>query len=169
MPTDPIPDDAQASPLDAPWLVGCTTWYKPTWSQTASLLGWRWSYFAPALLLTLLLIFVPRAGVSLLIYGWKLIIFAVAIPLIAFGAAARGVIRNRKDPFCIHCGYSLTGLPDAHRCPECGQPYLFRIIDEYRNDPAFFIQRLSSAHTHPIDHLPFQAGTVRSRKSRDGT
>lgn len=24
---------------------------------------------------------------------------------------------------CLRCGYDLTGLPPAHRCPECGQPY----------------------------------------------
>ena len=24
---------------------------------------------------------------------------------------------------CLRCGYSLTGLPTRHRCPECGCPY----------------------------------------------
>ncbi|MDM8007492.1 MAG: hypothetical protein QUV05_15240 [Phycisphaerae bacterium] len=24
---------------------------------------------------------------------------------------------------CLRCGYCLTGLPDQHRCPECGTPY----------------------------------------------
>lgn len=24
---------------------------------------------------------------------------------------------------CLGCGYILTGLPDDHRCPECGSPY----------------------------------------------
>jgi len=24
---------------------------------------------------------------------------------------------------CLECGYPLKGLPDKHRCPECGEPY----------------------------------------------
>ena len=26
---------------------------------------------------------------------------------------------------CLNCGYQLHGLPDAHTCPECSQPYQF--------------------------------------------
>jgi hypothetical protein len=24
---------------------------------------------------------------------------------------------------CVECGYSLTGLPERHQCPECGKAY----------------------------------------------
>jgi hypothetical protein len=154
-----------------PWLNEETRWYKPAFPETAKLLSWRWIYCLPAVLLLTLLALRPAIGIPILLNGWKLVIFAVAIPIAAFASAARHALRNRKDPFCIHCGYSLLGLPDGYRCPECGQPYLHRFIDEYRRDPDFFIQRQKSAKTLPMDeHLPFSAGPTRSRRrSRDGT
>lgn len=172
MPIDPVPDDATASPVDGYWFDENTHWYKPTLTETATLLGWRWIYAAPLLLLIASLCFFPRAAIPVLVNGlsWKLIIILVALPLAAFGKAARNVVKNRRDQFCIHCGYSLSGLPDNHRCPECGQPYRWQLIDEYRRDPAFFVQRQKAARTlPPPDHAPFAAGAVRRRRSRDGT
>jgi hypothetical protein len=28
----------------------------------------------------------------------------------------------RNDPFCSNCGYSLKGLTESSKCPECGKP-----------------------------------------------
>jgi hypothetical protein len=50
---------------------------------------------------------------------WCPLILLAAYPTIAF---IRGPLRRRhrrKRNQCIHCGYTLTGLPDP-RCPECG-------------------------------------------------
>lgn len=35
---------------------------------------------------------------------------------------------------CLHCGYSLRGLPDHQNCPECGRPYdLEKVRARWRN------------------------------------
>ncbi len=32
-------------------------------------------------------------------------------------------LRAHQYEGCFNCGYSLHGLPEVHRCPECGSPY----------------------------------------------
>ena len=57
------------------------------------------------------------------------------VPAILFGTCAihvfwkrpmqlriRRVLNERGIPVCLHCGYSLAGLPEP-RCPECGEPF----------------------------------------------
>ena len=103
----------------------------------------------------------------------KPLFILVALPTIAAMNAAAHAIRNRKEPFCIHCGYDLTGLPDNHICPECGRQFSHRLIEEYRRDPNWFIERYKSRALVPVAEAPFPAGQVSStskrRKSRDGT
>jgi predicted RNA-binding Zn-ribbon protein involved in translation (DUF1610 family) len=100
---------------------------------------------------------------------WKPILVMVAIPVVISLSAMGSAMRARPDPFCIHCGYSLQGLPDHYPCPECGRPNCLRLIDEYRQDPAWFIARCKSRLVHPSTHAPFTAGPIQSRrKSRDG-
>ena len=60
------------------------------------------------------------------------------------GALALQAIKFRlKDtlPFCIHCGYCLKGLPDDHRCPECGAKYSFAECCLYLKDPVGYRER----------------------------
>ena len=52
------------------------------------------------------------------------------------GYGLRRAAQARREPFCIFCGYNLTGLPDHYRCPECGRPYTWQMIEEYRADYA---------------------------------
>src|SRR5262249_28103279 len=101
--------------------------------------------------------------------GVKLIILIVAIPVLALLELTRNAVKARKDPFCIHCGYGLSGLPDYHNCPECGRPYTFAHVEEYRRDRNWFIKRKSRRPWMPRAEAPFMAGRVKSRKSRDGT
>jgi len=147
-------------------------WYKPTFAQTMTLFGWRWIYFIPAILVVAAMFLIPlRPDVLQYFFAsWKLIIFAVALPTGLAIKAGKNIVAQRKEPFCIHCGYDLTGLPDHHTCPECGRPFSFAIIDEYRRDPHWFIQRYNQRHDVPRADAPFAAGPVRSKKkSRDGT
>ncbi len=33
-------------------------------------------------------------------------------------------VRERAYEVCLNCGYSLRGLPEIHRCPECGVEFV---------------------------------------------
>jgi hypothetical protein len=146
-------------------------WYKPTLGESLKLLGWKWLLFVPALGVVALLLAAPfhRELLQPIFTFIKPLFILVALPTIAAMNAAAHAIRNRKEPFCIHCGYDLTGLPDNHNCPECGRQFSLRLIEEYRRDPNWFIERYKSRAMVPAASVPFEAGPVRRRRSRDGT
>ncbi|HEX8525139.1 MAG TPA: hypothetical protein VF669_23005 [Tepidisphaeraceae bacterium] len=147
-------------------------WWLPNWWEAAKLLGWRWVLAFPAvaaLMLGGLGLLDYRFWNFLIVIGFKMMVIAIAVPLGALTNMMRTIVQRRKDPFCIHCGYSLDGLPDHHKCPECGRAYHLELIDEYRRDPHWYIQRAQAVHCHPPAHAPFAAGAVASPPSRDGT
>jgi len=168
-----VPPAVVASPSEMP---GDPTaeprWWRPTWREGLPHLGYRWLYLAPSVIVVAALggsMVLPGVRSLLLVIGVKLGIFMAAV---AITLAARGVrlaARARREPFCIHCGYNLTGLPDHHTCPECGQPYSWRVIEEYRRDPDWFILRWHERHRLPPPGATLDAGAVRGRKRRDGT
>lgn len=100
---------------------------------------------------------------------WKLIPIAVVLPASYVINVSRHILRSRKGPFCIHCGYTLMGLPDHHTCPECGETYSFATIEEYRRDPNWFIRRYTMHRELPRRDEPFMAGIPKRPRSRDGT
>ncbi len=163
--------DATASPTELGAQSGTIPFYLPTWGERARLMGWRWIYVLLPILLVGVLFVIPWSPLiwQFAIGWWKLLLLAISIPVVAFMNAAKNAIRNRKDPFCIHCGYSLTGLPAEHDCPECGRPYSHRVIEEYQRDPHWFIERHRNAGSLPSADVPFMAGPKRSKRSRDGT
>lgn len=168
-----VPVEPMASPAELPAAGEEERWYLPGYAQTARLLGWRWVLLLPAAAVALAVLMVPLHPwlLNVLLASWKLVVFAVAVPVGVLGRHARDAIRARTDPFCIHCGYGLTGLPDHHRCPECGRAYTLALVGEYRRDPHWFIERYRRRHDLPPAPVPFEAGAVRRqrRKSRDGT
>jgi predicted RNA-binding Zn-ribbon protein involved in translation (DUF1610 family) len=167
-----VPAASLASPSELrPRDARDVRWYKPGFGEVVGLMGWRVLYFLPA---TLLVMALPLAffrwwALQFVWVGWKLVVILIALPTGAAIKATRNILRNRKEPFCIHCGYDLTGLPDNHVCPECGEGYSFRVIEEYKRDPHWFIQRYRMHDDIPSKDVPFEAGKVLRRRSRDGT
>jgi hypothetical protein len=148
------------------------TWWRPSWSDVAGHMGYRWLFLLPAVALTgVVVAAVFLAGIRdvLFVLGFKLLLVVVAIVASLAGYVVRSAVRARKEPFCIHCGYNLTGLPDNYRCPECGRPYTWRTIEEYRRDPQWFIERYKLNKRLPSAPAPFAAGPGPRRQSRDGT
>jgi hypothetical protein len=150
--TTQLPQDPQ-SPPPSP-----QRWYLPTWSRRLKLMGWRVLYFVPALLALVVVALLPMT----LFCGWKILVIAVAIPITAAINSAQRVIRLRQEPFCIHCGYDLTGLPDGHICPECGIQFWHIEIDDYRRDPHWYIQRHSRPQELPSSGTAIDAGPRRA-------
>jgi hypothetical protein len=120
---------------------GKLPFWKPTWGEVARGLGWSWLFIGPAILLML-------GGTWMCItswwwawwwrWEWGALLLAGVIGGVV-GVIRQG-IKGRKEPFCIHCGYSLEGLADEHVCPECGRRYSFELIRKYQDDPRWFIQ-----------------------------
>ena len=144
-PPFPPPPQTLATPETVRFAAGePERWYLPDWGETFRLLGWRVILFLPAAALVVLLLMIPLRpwGILwLLVSWWKVWVLVVLVPTLVAAERVKNVIRARKDPFCIHCGYGLTGLPPEHVCPECGAAYSPALIDEYRLDPHRFIER----------------------------
>jgi hypothetical protein len=169
-----LPPPIQATPADARvGEGGPISWWRPGWRDSLRYVGWRWLLLTPALGLVALYaaswyVFIP--GTIMWMLQAKLLIFVVAVAISLVGYVARRAIRARGEPFCIYCGYNLSGLPDDYRCPECGRPYSWRLIAEYRRDPHWFIERWKMHDDHPAAPVVFDAGAVpRKRRARDGT
>ncbi len=166
-----LPPEVVATPHQVHRSVGDDVqWWRPSWRDGWQFVGWRWVFLLPTVLLVVSL-FPPmiRLWAPFLALGLKLAIFMVAVALTLAGYVFRRAARARTEPFCIFCGYNLSGLPDHYRCPECGRPYTWRLIAEYRRDPQWFIERYRALRKLPPSDQPFTAGAVRRRRSRDGT
>ncbi|MFO0974303.1 MAG: hypothetical protein U1A27_12820 [Phycisphaerae bacterium] len=169
-----VPEPIVATPRDLPAAPddgGEPPWWRPTIRDLAAHLGWRWVLLAPIaglVLFAALVLVKPSAVVMTFPIGFHLAWFSGAVGISLAGYLVRVAVRARREPFCIHCGYTLTGLPDGHRCPECGRPFSLRVIEEYRRDPRWFIERYRAGRQMPRIEAPFNAGPVQ-RPPQDGT
>ena len=170
----PPPSSPLVIDVDHPAYGDDVTFWKPTFADTMKHLGWRWIMFLPALAIIaafVSMVWFYRYSSFLFIGGGKLLMLSIGLAITTAGTALKSAVKERKNPFCIHCGYDLTGLSKQINpiCPECGMPYSLQLIDEYRRDPHWFIQRYK-ARKKPLNApMPFMAGPVRRKKSRDGT
>ena len=167
----PLP--SVASPHAIEFEDGNEQWWRPTWGEIWKHLGYRRLLFLPSLGVLALIILMFFDSNWWLYFWWLGLKAGVLLLTIPFALAAYGVTgatKTRKDVFCIHCGYSLEGLPDNHICPECGRRYNFAQSEEYRRDPAWFIQRWRQRRLMPPSHGQIMAGAHQSkRRNKDGT
>jgi len=150
-------------------------WWKPGWGDLVRAVGWRWILVVPAagvVGLCGLAVMRPQYVGAFWWLGVKGIIWALAIPVALLADVVRRVTSARTEPFCIHCGYALHGLPERGICPECGSGYSRQMIEEYRRDPKWFIQRYKAQKNLPRQQeavLPPPVFGGKRRRSRDGT
>lgn len=152
---------------------GEVRWYLPTWGERLKLMGWRNVLWLPALALVALIIFELPYGLRFKYIGywiawWKPLVVLIGVPFSMAIARARTALKDRKDPFCIHCGYSTLGLEEGHPCPECGEPTSTPLCREYQRDPHWFIERYKTRHQVPTADVPFEVGDYRG-PINDGT
>jgi|GEM_PF-928506 len=130
--------------------------WRPGAADIARGMGWKWLIVLPAALFVVgapvaAIMFFSRARANeFAAHLIKLWVFALGVVITVVLGSVRRVVGNRKDDFCIHCGYSISGLSDTGTCPECGRPFVRKVIAEYRKDPHFFAHRYRKLKSHPV-------------------
>lgn len=145
------PDDVLSPEYLVLFERGELPFWRPGVFDVLQAVGWRWVILIPALIAVIgIPLGVARSpALSLVGHMLKLWLLGIGVVItIILGAAKRGV-SARKDAFCIHCGYTIEGLGESGRCPECGRSFILSAANEYRKDPHFFMVRVRALSAHP--------------------
>ncbi len=65
--------------------------------------------------------------------AWLMIPAVIVQVFACYSGASKRIIRERIEPFCIVCGYDLSGSMEVGRCPECAWRIDAADIDAYRS------------------------------------
>lgn len=165
-----LPPAILASPADLPRPprvpqstdgVESTPFWRPSLTESLRFLGWRWVLILPALLIlpviATALLFLRPWFFTIVLSFWHTVAFIVALAASVAFETLRKAMRHRKDPFCIHCGYSVLGLASRGQCPECGRGYSVAVCREYQRDPHWFRERWLQSRRTPANttlHVP---------------
>ena len=112
--------------------------WRPRAREVFRQMSWRWLLLLPlggAVGLIVAAHFVTQQRAFLCYFGIKLLVLTLLLPALTWDHFRQRAIRARQDPFCVHCGWTLIGLPTEGRCSECGATYRAAVIEMYRRDP----------------------------------
>ena len=127
-------------------------WWRPPFGQVVRQMRWGWVLLVPlAFGLALLIAGLVWGGADAAGFwvGLKLLLLTILAPVATWEHLRHKAIRGRADLFCIHCGWTLRGLPDEGNCPECGRTYSMRVVQMFRQDPQWVIAYWRSSGKPP--------------------
>jgi hypothetical protein len=115
-------------------------WWRPSIRELLRQAGWAcWMILVSPLALGVALIAAAHfVGTDAIILGWlgvRILLLWLIVPFVAWGHLRLKAMHRRPDPYCVHCGYTLLGMPEEGKCPECGKPFRMKVIDMFRRDP----------------------------------
>jgi hypothetical protein len=151
-------------------------WWRPGWRDVVRHMPWWWWVLSvttvAAGLSGLAALLVPLGGsrwfLAFLVAGQTLPYAVPAGVALAGYALARGT-RMRRDPFCIHCGYSLAGHEPTGTCPECGWAFDRNLVEEFKKDPEFLRHRWEATSRLPASGPVVKVPEGARRRKGDGT